>query len=195
MKDRQFEAAENLALIGRMLDQTRRRIVRNAGRPYLIWGYATVLTTLAVGTAVALTSDTRWNWLWVLFFVVASLLTHLFRLKPAEGEAHTFVDSVIGRIWLVTGATAILLTLLKLSGILAIPMAFVILLMMGMASTMTGLIVRLTPAVLGGTAGILLAPAMFLADPRCTGGLFIAAFVAMMIVPGHILNRRSKNAR
>lgn len=54
---------------------------------------------------------------------------------------------------------------------------------------------RPTPAVLGGTAGILLAPAMFLADPRCTGGLFIAAFVAMMIVPGHILNRRSKNAR
>ena len=48
MEDRKLEAAESLALIGRMIENTRSRMVRNSGRPLLAWGYATVLTTLAV---------------------------------------------------------------------------------------------------------------------------------------------------
>lgn len=52
MEDRKLEAAESLALIGRMIENTRSRMVRNSGRPLLAWGYATVLTTLAVWGAV-----------------------------------------------------------------------------------------------------------------------------------------------
>ena len=54
MEDRKLEAAESLALIGRMIENTRSRMVRNSGRPLLAWGYATVLTTLAVGGVAAI---------------------------------------------------------------------------------------------------------------------------------------------
>ena len=40
MEDRKLEAAESLALIGRMIENTRSRMVRNSGRPLLAWGYA-----------------------------------------------------------------------------------------------------------------------------------------------------------
>lgn len=59
MEDRKLEAAESLALIGRMIENTRSRMVRNSGRPLLAWGYATVLTTLAVWGAVLYFQDPR----------------------------------------------------------------------------------------------------------------------------------------
>ena len=41
-EDRKLEAAESLALIGRMIENTRSRMVRNSGRPLLAWGYRCV---------------------------------------------------------------------------------------------------------------------------------------------------------
>lgn len=48
MEDKQLNAAESIALISRMIDNTRNRMVRNSGRPFLVWGYVTVFTTLLV---------------------------------------------------------------------------------------------------------------------------------------------------
>lgn len=61
MEDRKLEAAESLELIGRMIENTRSRIVRNSGRPLLAWGYATVVTTIIVWAAVVGFRDPRWN--------------------------------------------------------------------------------------------------------------------------------------
>lgn len=52
MEDKQLNAAESIALISRMIDNTRNRMVRNSGRPFLVWGYVTVFTTLLVMGAV-----------------------------------------------------------------------------------------------------------------------------------------------
>ena len=48
MEDRKLEAAESLELIGRMIENTRSRIVRNSGRPLLAWGYATIVTRAGI---------------------------------------------------------------------------------------------------------------------------------------------------
>ena len=45
MEDKQLNAAESIALISRMIDNTRNRMLRNSGRPFLVWGYVTVFTT------------------------------------------------------------------------------------------------------------------------------------------------------
>ena len=74
MEDRKLEAAESLALIGRMIENTRSRMVRNSGRPLLAWGYATVLTTLAVWGAVLYFQDPRWNYLWLMLPLLLSLI-------------------------------------------------------------------------------------------------------------------------
>lgn len=74
MEDRKLEAAESLALIGRMIENTRSRMVRNSGRPLLAWGYATVLTTLAVWGAVLYFQNPRWNYLWLMLPLLGWLL-------------------------------------------------------------------------------------------------------------------------
>lgn len=158
MEDRKLEAAESLELIGRMIENTRSRIARNSGRPLLAWGYATVLTTLVVWGAVVGFQDPRWNFLWLLLPALGWLLMWLTRGKRTEGEARTFVDRVIGNVWFVMGLTAMFVSLLTLFTPIRLPILFIILLIMGMGTAVTGLIIRFTPAVAGGAAAIVLAP-------------------------------------
>ena len=193
MEDRKLEAAESLELIGRMIENTRSRIVRNSGRPLLAWGYATVLTTLVVWGAVVGFQDPRWNYLWLLLPVLGWLLMWLTRGKRTEGEARTFVDRVIGNVWFVMGLTAMFVSLLTLFTPIRLPILFIILLIMGMGTAVTGLIIRFTPAVAGGTAAIVLAPLTMLVGNMWQPLLFIVGFVVMMIVPGHILNHTSNH--
>lgn len=193
MENRKLEAAESLELIGRMIENTRSRIARNSGRPLLAWGYATVLTTIVVWGAVVGFQDPRWNFLWLLLPVLGWLLMWLTRGKRTEGEARTFVDRVIGNVWFVMGLTAMFVSLLTLFTPIRLPILFIILLIMGMGTAVTGLIIRFTPAVAGGTAAIVLAPLTMLVGNMWQPLLFIAGFVVMMIVPGHILNHTSNH--
>ena len=193
--DRPLNAAENIALVGRMIDNTRSRMVRNAGRPFLIWGYATVVTTLAVWAAYALFPGRNWYYLWLLLPVFGTALSLLTMPKADDGRVYTFIDRVIGQVWLVMGLTAWFVSLLSVFGDMPVPILFVILLMMGMGTAITGLVIRFVPAAVGGAAAIVLAPVSLAATGYWVPALFIAGFAAMMIVPGHILNYKSNHPK
>lgn len=195
MEDKQLDAAESFALIGRMIANTRNRMVRNAGRPFLVWGYTTVVFTLLVWVAVAYTHDPRWNWLWFGLPLTGGILMLVTRSGHTGGEIRTFVDRVIDHVWLVIGTSAFFTSALSMFAVVRPPILFVIVLMMGLGTAITGLVIRFTPAAVGGFVGIVLAP-LLLAVSGMTGSclLFIAAFAVMMIIPGHILNYQSNHS-
>ena len=159
MEDRKLEAAESLALIGRMIENTRSRMVRNSGRPLLAWGYATVLTTLAVWGAVLYFQDPRWNYLWLMLPLLGWLLMWISREKKPEGEVRTFVDRVIGNVWTVMGLSAWFVSMLALFMPMRLPILFII---------------RFTPTAVGGVAAIILAPFTLIAGDMWQPLLFIA---------------------
>lgn len=193
MEDKKLDAAESFALISRMIENTRSRMVRNSGRPFLIWGYTTVAVTIAVWLAVWRTQNPQWNILWGALPLLGALLMWLTRDKQTEGRVYTFVDRVINKIWLVIGLSAWFVGMLAMFGATRIPILFIILLLMGIGTTLTCLIIRFTPGVAGGIVGIALAPVTLLVTGGWVPGLFIAGFAAMMIVPGHILNYKSNH--
>lgn len=192
-EERQMDAAESIALISRMIANTRERLERNAGRPLLIWGYSTVVTTLLVMAAVFYFRDGRWNYLWMMLPLMGWLLHRFNRPAKSEGEARTFVDRVIANVWMVMGLTAWFVSMISLFSPVRMPILFVILLMMGLGTTITGLIIRFRPVIIGGIAAIVIAPWTLTVGGYVQALLFIAGFVVMMIVPGHILNYRSNH--
>ena len=195
MEEKRLDAAESLALIERMIENTRNDMERNAGRPFLVWGYVTLLTTLLVWGTVVQTGEPRWNLLWLLIPLLGGTLTYFTRGKRTEGRVHTFVDRVLGSVWLVAGLTASFLSLVALFTPIRLPILFVILLTMGMGTAATGLILRFRPAACCGAAAILRAPGMLIVHNDWQPALFAAGFLAMMIVPGHILNYRSNHPK
>ena len=128
MEDKQLNAAESIALISRMIDNTRNRMLRNSGRPFLVWGYVTVFTTLLVMGAVYYFQNPKWNILWMLLPVLGALLMWLTRDKHTEGKVSTFVDRVINNVWLVMGLTAWFVSMLSLFSQIRLPILFIILL-------------------------------------------------------------------
>lgn len=195
MEDRKLDAAESLALIGRMIENTRSRMVRNAGRPFLAWGYATAATLIAVWAAMSCTGDVRWNYLWFMLPLLGGALMYFTRPKAAEGSVHTYVDRVLDLIWSVIGPATLLISTLAICFVVRFPVAFTVLLMIGLGTTINNLIIGFKPGVAGGIAGIVLASVSLVVTGNWHAGLFLAAFVLMTIIPGHILNYRYRHSR
>ena len=74
------------------------------------------------------------------------------------------------------------------------PVTFTILLMIGMGIAITSLILRFTPGIAGGTAGIVLGSVSLAITDHWHLVLFTAGFVLMLIIPGHLLHYRYKHS-
>ena len=166
---------------------------RGAGTPILVWGYATVLATLAVWAGVKFTNDYRVQFLW--FLIPAIGLPWMLFQKRRPPEVRTYVDKVVSYIWIVMGWSGFIVSCLSFLGAMRTTILFLITLMMGQGSVITGLVTRFRPLTIGGIVALLLSFALLhLTDIDLHLLTFALAFVAMGIIPGHILNRRAKKA-
>lgn len=194
LKDKSLNEKESLELITRMIRNTQHRLERHTGMPMLIWGYATAITTLLVWWAVSYTGDYRMQFLWFLIPLTGGIGMLLLKKKPAG--VRTYVDRVVGYIWLVLGLTGFLLSCLSILSVMwKLPVLFIIILIMGIGTILTGLVVQFRPMVIGGVVAMGIGVAHYLLPGLDIKMLtFILAYVVMMIIPGHILNHRAKKA-
>lgn len=201
------EAAESLALINRMIENTRNRLSRNSGRPFLIWGYTTVAVSLFNYVVNVTGGPVGWSWSWFLIPVVGFLLTRLFPAKKST-EPRTEIDRIVSAVW----ATASLALIPVFAFVLFHGLSYraslfgLIALIMAIATTATGRIVRSKIYIVSGYAGLILTLLFPLYDrylKELPAGrvdatmlnfeilIFAGVFIIMMIVPGHIFNHRS----
>ncbi|PNE28067.1 hypothetical protein BHU09_09070 [Tannerella sp. oral taxon 808] len=193
MRDVPLNEKESMALIAEMIRNTQRKMERGAGTPMLVWGYATVLATLAVWVGLKLTNDYRVQFLWFLIPVIG--LTWMLFQRRQPPEVRTYVDKVVSYIWIVMGWSGFIVSCLSFLGAIQATILFIITLMMGQGSVLTGLVTRFRPLTIGGIVALLLSFALlYLTDIDLHLLTFALAFVAMGIIPGHILNRRAKKA-
>lgn len=192
MRENPLNEKESLELITRMIRNTQQKMERGSGAPMIIWGYATIITTLAVWLTVRLTQDYHYNYLWFLIPIIGGI-GMLLQKKQSAG-VRTYVDKVVTYIWLVLGCTGFVLSILSiLSTMWSLPILFVILLIMGMGSTLTGLVIEFRPMVIGGIIGLLIGILnYYIVGYDAKMFTFAFAFVVMYIIPGHILNYKAK---
>lgn len=191
MEQQQFSAEQSLALIRQMIEQTRARLEEQVGRHFVLMGYTTVIVALAVWLGLEATHNPAWNYLW--FLIMAVYLVHGVRsgwFKPAQGT-RSQLDRIMGYVWLTIGLASLMLTLVAM--LKPIPILFLILVIMGIGTAVSGLMARFRPFTVAGFLTILvLAPATLWIEGLDRILLFAAAFVVLMVIPGHIANRRLK---
>ena len=189
MEDVRINERESLALISRMIEQTRNNIKRYAAYPFLIWGYITVLLSVVVWFLLRTTGNGMWGMLWFLLPAIAMPITIYFSRKDEKG-ARSFVDVVLLKVWIVFGVIAFAVMLL--SGFFHLPILFIIALLMSMATTITGAILNysviLYPGIVGCVGSFLMCLFPVVDQLLFFGGLFLV----MMVIPGHFFNYRIK---
>lgn len=190
MEERRITEKESLELITRMIRETQDNVARYGAYPLLIWGYTTVLIAAGIWYLFMQTGDWRVNFFWFALPVIAVPLTLYFSRKNGKRGTKNYIDRITTQIWTVFGVVAFCLSCLAF--VIPIDILFFISLMMGMASTLSGLVSKHKPLSTAGIIGIILSFSILFVGGMDKLLVFAAIFVVMMIIPGHILNKEMK---
>lgn len=209
MEERNLTEKESLEVITSMIAKTKQRYIAD-GSIMLMWGYlVTIVSILVWVMLVVSTGDQRWNYLWFAIPLVGGIATPIMaRRQRRLAGVKTFYDAVTSNLWMIAGG----------SEFVAIIVCAVIqyasdancwgamlaysLIAMPVAEIAQGLLIREKSMTVGGMIGLMIG----IVTVCCIAGriplavnwympLFILAFVAMMIVPGHILNHKTSQEK
>lgn len=191
MDNKKLNEKESLELIAQMIQNTKSEMAKNAGSPFLIWGYMTVIVSLLIWYLLKETGNYQWQWLWFLLPAVSFPATLWFARKQ-EQKVKTYIDRIIGYVWIVFGLGGFLISSVA-TFYWKLPVLFIVLLIMGMGTALTGLILKMKLVIICGTMGALFSLGCLFIHGIDQILLFGLAFIFMMIVPGHYLNGLAKN--
>lgn len=107
-------AHEDLALIRRMMEETRREVVER-GRHFMIWGAVSSLGCLLTWLSLRGARLPNPGWMWMALLAAGWLASMLVGLRESRTQrVRTLGARVVAALWISTGVT---LTLIGLSGI------------------------------------------------------------------------------
>jgi hypothetical protein len=135
------------------------------------------------------TGDYHYHWFWFLIPVIGSTGMFIF-IKNNAKHARNFIDRVIRNIWIVTGIAALLISICMFY--FRIPILFIMILLMGMGTALTGLVIKFRPLIISGFIGIGSCIVPFIIKGNEQIIVFGVIYLAMMVIPGHILNFKGK---
>jgi hypothetical protein len=180
---------ESLELISQMIRNSRRKLEDGNGIPFLIWGYTTFFVSMLVFFLVNAKGNYHYYWFWFLIPVIGSAGMFLSG-KSIKKHARNYIDRVIGNIWFVTGIAAFLLSFCAIY--FRIPILTTMFLIMGMGTALTGLVIKFKPLIISGFIGMASCIVPFIIQGNEQIIVFGVIYLAMTVIPGHILNYKGK---
>ncbi len=199
MENNRLTEAQSLELITSAIRDSRSRLARNTGVPFLIWGY--VIATVAIIEAVAKglqLEGSGWPACWIAVPVFGLLGMMIFRRKTAGAKERT--RNILTPTWIILGTTAFIINTILWGNT---PVA---LLLLSVGSVITGIITAEKSLTVCGVVGImasaitpihkffyLVAVSAGRTETEWTSVLAVyyliyATIIAIiMIVPGHII--------
>ena len=209
MEERNISAQESLEIITSMINNSRKRLHLGDGNILLLWGYLTVAVAALVTTLLIITHNPVFNWFWFLIMIIGGTITpRMARRQELSVGAKTHLDAIGTGIWTVIGYLSLAMIAICLAFMLILAkdcwaiMLLFPLLLVGFAETIQGIVIRENSLVVGGAigmaCGIVTLACIATAIPLALHWfmpMFIFAFVAMMIVPGHIINHKARSQK
>lgn len=190
MEERQLNEKESLELIARMIQNTQRKLEKSNGMPFLVWGYTTIVVSLLIWYFLSTTGDYRIHYLWFLIPVIAGPMMFILLRKNEKG-VKTYIDRVVGYVWIVMGVTGFMISITAMF-FWNLPILFIVILLMGSGTAITGLVIRFTPIAVAGFVGIVLSLACLFTQGTDQILVFAGLFLVMMVIPGHILYAKGR---
>lgn len=202
MEGKRMNEAESLELITSMINDSRARMTKNLGTPFLIWGYTTVAVSICQAVILACVEEFYpYLWGWFAIPVVGWLLMMLFNKQ--EKTVTNYIDRCINALWCAIGVAAFLL---PFTGVFVFPG---VIMLMGIGTATTAAVVKDKIVKCIGYAAIfssllfsfvrlllsrVLSPEQFGGKERYLVECIIFAVIMflLLVVSGHILNYKKK---
>ncbi|MDE6140333.1 MAG: hypothetical protein K2F95_05240 [Alistipes sp.] len=194
MEQQNLTASQSIDLIARTIRNTRQHIERGIYKPFLIWGYLTIIISLAIWAIIKHTGNASFLWLWFALPAAGWSITLTTRRKPADkGYVRTDIDRVISHVWVVLSLACLIASIS--SYFIGLPILFIVILLMCSGTAITGLTVRSRILSAAGLVGITLSILFFFVHGIDQCLVFAAIFLLTMVVPGHLLRHSATQNR
>jgi len=190
MEDKILNEKESLELISQMIRNTQQKLRAGNGLTFLIFGYTTVAISMIVYYLLKTTQNSWSNLVWLGIPVVGFILLYFFKRKEVK-FSKTYVDRIINNIWTVIGFAVFFISFS--AGFLRIPILPILILLLGIATTLTGLTIKFKPVIICGTLGMVSCILPFLISGYEQVLIYGFCIFVMMVIPGHILNFQGRN--
>ena len=147
-QNNEMTARQSLALISETLNNSRKSILRNNAKYYILWGGLLTAFSLAVFLLWRQTGSAAWNFLWFAMPVIGYPLAFLLGRKDVS-VPKSFIGNLTGKVWAVFAAFSITLSALAVT-VVPMPITFLIILLLGVAESISGVILKNWPIIICG---------------------------------------------
>ncbi len=193
---------QSLELIRHTIEQNRRSMERNAGVPMIFWGILTAVFAIAIAFLWKYCGGPIWNMLWFLMAAIGFLVEHTILENHGE-KSNSFLGFVISKIWITFAifslSMSIVLFLLNLFTVdptpettVVFPITAVIILLLGVAATITGLVLKnywiTIASIISGLFGFALA--LIMGSSAFQMCIIAVVAVLVLVIPGIIMNSK-----
>ena len=160
-QNKEMTAQESLAVITETMNNSRKEIVRRCGKHFLLWGSLLLFFSLLVFILWKVTGHAQWNLLWFAMPVAGFPLAHFLDRKKDADLPDNALSRVLKGIWLTYCAFAVSVaafTMVYVSVnpnpigtiVLGAGLTAQLVLLFGMAETISGVALRERPITLAG---------------------------------------------
>ncbi len=185
MEDKILNEKESLELISHMIQNTQQKLRAGNGVTFLIFGYTTVAISVIIYFLLKTTQNNWSNLVWLGIPIVGFILLYFFKRKEVK-FSKTYVDRIIRNIWTVIGFAVFFVSFS--AGFVRIPILSILILLLGIATTLTGLTIKFKPVIICGILGMASCILPFLISGYEQSLIYGFCIFVMMVIPGHILN-------
>lgn len=144
----EMTAQKSLQLISETLNNSRRSILSNGAKYFILWGSLLVIFSLAIYFLWHTTGNPRWNLLWFVMPAIGFPISFCLRKKDVH-VPESFVGNMISHAWKIYCVFAVSISVIA---VLLVPMflSFAIVLILGMTMCFTGALLKSWIIIIGG---------------------------------------------
>lgn len=184
---------EGLEIIQTMINKAKNNFSEN-GHLYLLWGWVVLFCSIAEFVLIKLQVEKHYL-VWMLTWVAVIYQTIFLARKRRQKTVQTYTNDILRYVWLVFIITMFLLGVL-FGAIIGdeyyklITPAFLV--MYGMPTFLSGVILKFPPLIVGGVGCWLLSILSTFLPQEYSLLLVAAAMIIAWIIPGYLLRARYK---
>ena len=189
-QEKTLNPQESLRVIRETIDLAKHSF-RDNGFHFLLWGWLVVIASAAHYYLAEIQHAPRPDLAWMIMVVVGVPVAFLYEWRRGKREkTKNLLHDWYGLIWLGFGISMIITIPLAVRGGLS-PIPF-ILVLIGFATFMSGVLLRFTPLFIG--AAVMWAGALWCMFLTPSQHLLVQAGAAMLgyLIPGYLLNAQSR---
>ena len=147
-QNNEMSAQQSLQIITETFNKSRKGILRNSAKYFLLWGALLTAISLVIYLLWNLTGKPQWNFLWFAMPAIGYSLAALMG-KYDVAVPQNEVSKMLTGVWRVFGVFAITLSALA---IFLVPMnvSLIIVIILGLAECMSGVLLKNWPIIVCG---------------------------------------------